>query len=733
MYAGKRFSDYHQPMISNPYRLALFLSAFLILFNTKSSSNAPVFNLDSLKEIVEAGDSPDSLLFEAYYNLAWGLKSSTPAKAMEYAREALAIAERNNNRKRIAEALTNIGVIYWQMGNFNMALDFHLEANSIYHEVKDDIGIARALTNIGIIFSDQSHYEKALEYFFKGLTLYEKHDHKQGMAAVLNNIGMVYEYQGDLTMAESFHLQSLEIKKSINDIKGISFSYNNLGLVYQGMQKMDLAREFFNKALEIREQLQDKRELANTISNLGYLNYLLGEVSVSRNYLDKALNLYTEVDDKSGIAKTLNYLGHLYFQAGELEIARQYFSKSLEISRSIGLNRMLTENYASMARLMATMGDFRQAYTFQTEFIAMKDSIYSEESRRKIIELQMMYDREKRESDLELMHTRQQMNQLSSQHDKLFRNFLIIGVVLILVTLFLLYNRFLIARNANVLLESQKAEISATNAQLMELNQSLMEQKRMYEELNLKLNQSNHKLKESEKNLMEINATKDKFFSIISHDLRNPFASIVSFSRILKRDILNMSKEDLSELALELDKSVLKIDNLLENLLQWSRTQTGKIKYRPEYLALHEIVKDNLNLFKNNARDKNISLVDDVADDLAIWADRNMTDTVIRNLLSNALKYTETGGEIIISGRLANHKVEVSVSDNGVGMSEESQRKIFRTDTLHSTYGTMDEKGSGLGLLLCKEFVEKQGGSISFTSKLGQGSEFTFTLPVEEF
>ncbi len=707
------------------FLLILFFSGYVM----PSSSRV---NLDSLLEIIESTESSDSLVFEAYFLLAWELKSLNPGQSLNFAKQSLEIAERMNKQGKVADALSSIGVIYWQMGNFNMALDYHLEAQSIYTKIEDEIGIARTNTNIGIIFSDQSYYENALDYFFRALRIYEQNDHLIGMAVVMNNIGMVYEHQKDFEMARSYHLQSLEIKVEQNDIKGMSFSYNNLGLVYQGLGDMEQAREYFYKALEIRETLNDKREIANSLSNLGYLYYLLQNNDNARTYLQRAIKLYKDVEDKSGIAKTYNYLGMLYLQNGNLAQASISFNNSMRIAREIGLKRMLTENYLGLARLNAQQGNYQNAFRFQERYITIRDSIYSEDSRRKIAELQIMYDREKKEREIELLRKNEQITFLSSQRDRLLRNFLIAGVVLIMISLFLIYNRFLIAKNSNLLLEKQKNEIEENNKKLVALNHNLLEQKKKYEELNHQLNISNHKLKESEKHLIEVNATKDKFFSIISHDLRNPFAAIVSFSRILKRDISSMSMQELKDLALELDKSVLKINNLLENLLQWSRTQTGKIKYRPEYIAIHEIVKDNLLLFKNNALEKQITLVDKVDDDTPVWADKNMTDTVIRNLLSNALKYTDLNGEIVISSEIKDHKVFISIEDNGVGMTEESQKKIFRIDTLHSTYGTMDEKGSGLGLLLCKEFVEKQGGAIGFESELNKGTTFTFSLPLEE-
>jgi signal transduction histidine kinase/Tfp pilus assembly protein PilF len=717
-------------MMSFIFLRNILLSFFLsVLFWGVAKSSDRKTNIDSLLKVINSTDSHDSVVMRAYFRLSWDLKSIEPLTSLDHARKALEIAERLNNKEKIADALSQIGVIYWQMGNFNMSLDYQLEALGIYSDIDNETGIARSSTNIGIIFFDKGYYDKAVEYFYKALLLYERKENTAGMAAVLNNLGMISEYQKDFDLAEKYHLQSLEIKQQAGDVKGMSFSYNNLGMVYKGKQLYEKSMEYFNLALEIREKLNDKREIANTLSNMGFLYFQMKDHSNAKTYLNRALDLYNEVNDKGGIAKVYNFMGRLYMQTNEEKSAQNYFAMSLKIANEIGLSRMITENYSGMALLMAKMGNFEDAFDYQQLFISMKDSIYNEDSRRKTVELKLMYDREKKESEMEL---NQQIHFLSSQKNRLLKNFLIAGVVLVLVSLFLLYNRFLIAKNANTLLEDQKNEITLSNEKLISLNQNLLEQKKKSEELNHQLQLSNQKLIESEKHLIEINSTKDKFFSIISHDLRNPFAAIVSFSRILKRDIENLTVQELKDLALELDKSVLKINNLLENLLQWSRTQTGKIRYEPEYIAIHEIVKDNLLLFKNNAKEKKITLVDLVDDNTPVWADRNMTDTVIRNLLSNALKYTDEGGKIIIKSEMKDHNVYISIEDNGVGMSEESKNKIFRIDTLHSTYGTMDEKGSGLGLLLCKEFVEKQGGSITFKSEKDKGSVFIFSLPPEQ-
>ena len=687
--------------------------------------------LDSLKQVAGDPGKGSNARINAFLELSWELKSVEPTDALEYGKQALGLSEEFGSQVQVAEALRHIGVVYWQMGSFNMAMDFLQESNIIFQREGDRIGIARTYSNIGLVFWEKGHAEKALENFFQALRMMEDMGDKTVLAPVLNNIGMVYQGQKDYDLAEDFHLRSLEIKRELGDQKGIAFSLNNLGVVKQETGDYESALNYFTEALVIREQLMDKREIANTTSNIGYLYFLMGNLDFALANLERAEELYLSVDDQTGIAQTYHYLGQVYQRKGQTSLAISYLELSLDIAELIGQSRIMSDNYYILSGLMARRGNYQQAYQYQEKYLILHDSLFTSESQKRMVEMQMLYDRERKEDEIEILRKTNQINSLNLQKQRILKNFLLAGVVLILISLFLLYNRYLYITRANRLLEKQKQEISNNNQKLVELNKNLVEQKQKVDDLNLRLNQTNQRLVESEKHLIETNATKDKFFSIISHDLRNPFASIVSFSRILKRDIQNLGQDELRELARELDKSVLKINNLLENLLQWSRTQTGKIKFNPEYLAVNDLIRDNMNLFSGNAREKGVTLVDAVDPDLVVFADQNMTNTVIRNLLSNALKYSDSGNKIEVKAEVKDSMAFLTVKDEGVGMTSEQISQLWSVNTIHTTYGTRDEKGSGLGLLLCKEFIEKQGGTIDVESEKNQGTSFTFSLPLE--
>lgn len=236
-------------------------------------------------------------------------------------------------------------------------------------------------------------------------------------------------------------------------------------------------------------------------------------------------------------------------------------------------------------------------------------------------------------------------------------------------------------------------------------------------------------LKLAREKLIEINATKDKFFSIISHDLRNPFAGLQMVSGNLLK---NLEKYDIKKTAelVELIYSTSKQGSeLLENLLEWSRTQTGAISFNPTDINIAEAVKKCIKSIIPVSENKHITIINNVPGNSRLVADEYMLESILRNLLSNAVKYTPASGTVIISMKECEEHTEFTVKDNGVGISKEVQSKLFKLDTNCSMPGTADEKGTGLGLILCKEFVGKHGGTIWAESKAGAGSEFKFTIP----
>ena len=250
-----------------------------------------------------------------------------------------------------------------------------------------------------------------------------------------------------------------------------------------------------------------------------------------------------------------------------------------------------------------------------------------------------------------------------------------------------------------------------------------------YKEARDALLAAHHELQGKNAQLQALNASKDKFFSIISHDLRSPFTTLMGFAQILAHNLENYAPEEIRHRVNRIYTSAERLYALLENLLTWSRLQRGAMAYEPEALPLHELADDTLELFVSKAEEKQIRLSSSIRPDMQVYADHNMLSTVIRNLVSNALKFTPEQGEIALSAHPAESHVEIAVTDTGMGIPSEDLPKLFRSDTQYTTFGTAGEAGTGLGLVLCQELVEHNGGRIWVESQIEHGTIFRFTLP----
>jgi signal transduction histidine kinase/ActR/RegA family two-component response regulator len=238
-------------------------------------------------------------------------------------------------------------------------------------------------------------------------------------------------------------------------------------------------------------------------------------------------------------------------------------------------------------------------------------------------------------------------------------------------------------------------------------------------------------LKKSETQLREMNSTKDKFFNIIAHDLKNPFTSLLGSSELLNENIHEMDNEMIKHLAQILNDSAKSGYAILQNLLDWSRSQTGMIKFSPEEIDLKTIIDENISDIELLSVRKDIKILNTLENNMLIYADKNMVNTILRNLLSNAVKFTHSGGTVTVSVSDEINEAIISVRDNGTGISEENIGELFRIDSKYTRPGTAKEQGTGLGLKLTKEFVEMQGGRIWVKSEINKGSEFLFSIPLK--
>lgn len=305
---------------------------------------------------------------------------------------------------------------------------------------------------------------------------------------------------------------------------------------------------------------------------------------------------------------------------------------------------------------------------------------------------------------------------------------IVLGLFVILVVKIYTYRLLKEKENLERIVKERTQEILMQNEEIMVQAEHLKEANEWISAKNIELESQKKEIEKKRDQLEMSNATKNKFFRIIAHDLRSPMSTFLNSTSYILTDLEDFSKEKTKKFISDLNKLSQTTYNLLENLLDWSTSQMGEIKFNPRTIDITGIIKENIELIRNRLDSKKIKLTLDLPHQMEVFGDENMIHTVIRNLISNAAKFTYESGEIKISCKAEGNICKVCISDNGIGINKENIDKLFRIDQHHTTLGTQNEKGSGLGLILCKEFVEQNGGTITVTSELGKGSTFCFSL-----
>ncbi|RLD80361.1 MAG: hypothetical protein DRJ10_07530 [Bacteroidetes bacterium] len=417
--------------------------------------------------------------------------------------------------------------------------------------------------------------------------------------------------------------------------------------------------------------------------------------------------------------KSYAALGRLYFKQKNSKKAYIYSKKAYLMAkktREFGLQKEASE---ILAKSCEFSGLYKEAYQYYVVFKTINDSLYNEKNLRKItgLEYKYKYEKEKQAAELE-QHKKDIVLAKKANKQLIIRNSFIGGFILMLLLALIVFRSLTQKRKANLILAMQKQDIEEKNAELSQQKEEIQSQA--------------EKLQTANNNLQKLNATKDKFFSIIAHDLKSPFNTMLGFSEILNDNFDKYDIKEQKKLFGIVHSGIQNTYKLLEDLLLWSRSQKGIIDFNPQKVKLYELSNDIVELLTQSAESKTINIINKIPKDIYVHADKEMLSTIIRNLISNAIKFTQKEGTVEI-GIQTNHGLsehKTYVKDNGIGIPKKIQSDIFEVGESTSTKGTEGEIGTGLGLILCKEFVDKHGGKIWVESEVGKGSEFIFTLPV---
>ncbi|MEM1257917.1 MAG: tetratricopeptide repeat-containing sensor histidine kinase [Bacteroidota bacterium] len=602
------------------------------------------------------------------------------------ARKALELSKSQNYILGECEALDNLGGFYSDNGKNHEAISHFKEALRLadsIDESKAKIGILNDLANE---FSYLGNYEKALKNFLMGLDLAKETDNKVMQSILNENIASLYIAQKEFDQALEFYNQVKELNEEIGDEIIIAETLSNLADLYADMKNYEHAMFNINKSISTFEKEEIFDWLAFAYSVKGEIYLKQKKYKWALYWYDQSNLLHEKLEDDRSRIDLLNGMASAYLGLGEDEKSNDYALEAFEISSNIKSLEGQRDCAKTLYKISKNKGNFEKALQYHEVFQQLSDSINKDENKRSLtlLKTKLKYDKDK-----ELLIAKNE-KELARQQN-LINASIIILMVLLAAAIPLYFNQ--------------------------------KKLKKLYRELQF----NTENLRENQMELNAINSTKDKLFSIIGHDLRGPIGALQGLLKLMVSG--EIAKKDFSKFIPKLRGDVDHILFTLNNLLSWGYSQMNGTVTKPKMVNFNKLVESSINLLSEMASNKSINIMDQLPKECLILADEDQMDIVVRNLISNAIKFTPDNGLITLEAEEMEKCWKIKIRDTGIGMDERTRKKLFKDNSNITTYGTNNEKGTGLGLSLCKEMVEKNKGEIWVESIPKKGSTFYFTIP----
>ena len=622
------------------------------------------------------------------------LYQSDYARALNHYQTALDYFRRNEMAIGISRCLNNMGIIYKNRGDYVDALTVYEESIMYLDSIKDAEDISQAYINMGNVFVYLGGYDRALEYFGRALEIAERTQSQRDIAICLLNSGVVQNKIGHYDQALNLYQRSLAVSRSLNDPVQESNSLINIGTNYAEMGEPQRGLDYVQQGLDIKTDLGDERAISNCYIHLADLHSMMGEREQAVELFNRAVPIKEQLDDPDGLIRCYLGLGSIALEQKRYGEAERMTDKAGELASEIHAMEYVTEGYRIKREIAVSRGDYRSAYRYAKLYQDYTDSLMDEATAKAAMEMEFRTRSKILQQENENLRMQSSLDQLLvRKRTTVYYSILAVATVLLLGLILVLY---FMRRHRNTSLKLEEKNLVITRQ-------------------NLKLDR--------------LNKTKDRMMSIIAHDLRGTIGNQLTAVEVLNRIEGDTKVEiDRKRLLGNLKNSASYSLELLENLLHWSRLEEGESSYHPEEVKLNTLISNCLSLYSENAKNKNLELVTEIKGTFTCYADRIMMETIYRNLISNAIKFSNPGGKITIGLSLVDGMTHFKVSDQGIGMTEEETQKILLNGGI-TRRGTANEKGAGMGLTLVREFTNLHNGTLSITSEPNHGSTFEVIIP----
>ena len=631
----------------------------------------------------------DSLIAKAQY-----ISPNYMYDANEILNKAFRILSLNNQQKENLDYYLKIGKEFSVLNNENRALTILINGLELSAQYTDSIKMWEFTEAIGVLYHKKADYTTSLNHFVMSLNIAENIKDTLKVAQSCDRISTILKEQKEYSKALEYLNKSLKLKTQINDKEGKLSTLITIADINTLLKNLNRAIELYKLSERMAHELSNKKQLSRIYSNMGNCYFYLKNYSEAENLYLKGINIKKVLGDKYRLAIAYNNLSIFYKRISNFDAAYNSASISLDLSKEASATYIEMSCYLNLSHYFKLKKDFEKAYNFQRKYAHLKDSLFNAKKSKQLTEIREKYETEKKEQQIEILEIENKTQEALIKKNRIIRNTISVSGLLFLLL-------FIVSLHAYT--QKQKT------------NQILSDK-------NIKINEQNIELE-------KLNKTKNKFFSIIAHDLRSPLGSIEGVSELISKLLEQNKKDEIIKLSKHIDQSVSNVNTLLDNLLNWSLSQIKRLHVQFEKLDINDVINHSIKIQSAIAESKDIKLKTSVVEGLYVFADLNLLRVILRNLLSNAIKFSPSGKQVEINAIRVGKMIQINIIDLGVGMNTKTLKHLFDIKLEKSKEGTKGEKGSGLGLILCKEFIEVNKGEIKIESKLQTGTKVSFTLP----
>lgn len=696
--------------------------------------------IDSLKNLLapalRGNGRPDTLTVNRLNSLASDFFLVNPDSTIVYANKALDLSRKLNFQSGMANALMLAGHSNYFKGDFTQAKNEFNSAISIYKKLNNPQGLSNCYLLVGRMYSVLADYKLSLNYLNQALAINLKLKNQPVIADCYKNIGIVHYTEGQLPAALDYYYKALLIDIATHDKQAEAANYNDIGVVLESMDVYPKALEYYNKAYKLFSQ-GNLQGVGTVYENIGEVYLAQKDYDRALYYSSKSLKIAKEQDDKDGMSSVYTDLGLYYAHKNQFDKAIKYLDTSLQIATTYNILYNGAYAYIGFATAYNLRGDYKSAYNYAIkgqelatklgnlgvryyaalqlsktyaglkqydnayrmldQYNALKDSLNSNESIQKLTSYSLELDfaaKQRQQEERELIYSQ------SSKQQRLINIIFLILTIGTVITAVVYYR--------------QKLKQQKINRMLGERNEEVVQQKANLDEQAHKLN--------------ELNSLKDRLISVLAHDLRAPLSTLRGLFGLLQDDTI--SHDEMLEMIPGVLKNLEYTSDFLDTLLFWINSQMDNFENSAKNFCVKDVTDLEVENYDEQASAKGIKLINNMPANINAWADPNSVRIVVRNLITNSIKFSKENDTIEIMGsQLDARHLVITVKDTGMGMSAEQIKKLFK-NKVESNIGTQNETGTGMGLLFCKDLIEKSNGKIWVASKQGQGTEFSFSLPI---